>query len=86
MCSSAGGANFSGQISVGDDVMFGPIVHITHGYHRFDLPGKSIRDSGPGEKIEVKVEDDVWVGAGATLMRGVTVGEGFIVRPVSRPR
>ena len=74
-----GGANFSGKVTVGDDVMFAQNVHITDGYHRFDVVGKTIRDSGPGEKVRVHVESDAWVGAGSTLMKAVTVGEGSVV-------
>lgn|GEM_PF-264620 len=72
------GANFSGKVTVGDDVMFANGVHITDGYHRWDVVGKTIRDSGPGKKVRVHVESDVWIGANVTLMKGVTVGEGAI--------
>jgi galactoside O-acetyltransferase len=27
----------------------------------------------------VRIEDDVWIGAGATILPGVTVGEGSVV-------
>lgn len=72
------GANFSGKVTVGDDVMFASGVHITDGYHRWDVVGKTIRDSGPGEKVRVHVESDAWLGANVTLMKGVTFGEGSI--------
>ena len=54
-------------------------THITDGYHRYDIPGKTIRDSGPGEKVPVTIESDAWLGSGCTIMRGVSVGEGSIV-------
>jgi len=71
-------ADFSGKVTVGDDVMFANGVHITDGYHRWNVVGKTIRDSGPGKKVRVHVESDVWIGANVTLMKGVTVGEGAI--------
>jgi len=71
-------ADFSGMVTVGDDVMFANGVHITDGYHRWDVVGKTIRDSGPGEKVRVHVESDSWLGANVTLMKGVTFGEGSI--------
>lgn len=73
------GANLSGKVTIGDDVMFAQNVHVTDGYHRFDVVGKTIRDSGPGEKVRVHVESDAWVGAGSTLMKGVRIGEGSVV-------
>jgi acetyltransferase-like isoleucine patch superfamily enzyme len=73
----------SGQVDIGDDVMLAPMVHVTDGYHRIGLVGASIRDSGPGAKVRVHIEDDVWVGARATIMRGVRVGEGSVIGAAS---
>lgn len=73
------GAYFSGMVDVGDDVMFGPMVHITDDYHRFDVVGKTIQDSGPGDKVRVVIEADVWVGARVSIMRGVRIGEGSVI-------
>lgn len=73
------GANLSGKVTIGDDVMFAQNVHVTDGYHRFDVVGKTIHASGPGEKVRVHVEADAWVGAGSTLMKGVRIGEGAVV-------
>jgi acetyltransferase-like isoleucine patch superfamily enzyme len=36
------------------------------------------REIDLGEK-QVKIEDDVWVGAGSFVLRGVTIGRGAIV-------
>lgn len=73
------GAYLFGPIRLGDDVMLGPEVHIQAGYHRFDVVGASIRDSGGDERAEVVIERDVWIGARASVMKGVTVGEGSVV-------
>lgn len=40
------GAHFFGQIEIGDDVMFGPKVHLMGGYHKIDAIGRTIRESG----------------------------------------
>lgn len=76
-------AYFSGMISIGDDVMFGPGVFITDGYHEYKIPGKIIEDQGPGEKQEVIIENDVWVGAKSAIMKGVHIHEGTIIGTMS---
>jgi maltose O-acetyltransferase len=73
------GAYFFGEIEIGDDVMFGPEVHVQAGYHRFDIPGKLIRESGGDERRKVVIGSDVWVAARAAIMKGVTVGEGSVI-------
>jgi acetyltransferase-like isoleucine patch superfamily enzyme len=47
--------------------------------HRFDVVGKAVWDSGPGENACVVVEDDVWIGIGATILAPVRIGRGAIV-------
>jgi acetyltransferase-like isoleucine patch superfamily enzyme len=77
------GVYLSGQVDIGDDVMLAPMVHVTDGYHRTGVVGAPIRDSGPEIKVRVHIEDDVWVGARATIMRGVRVGEGSVIGAAS---
>ncbi len=72
-------AYFNGPIVVGDDVMFGPDVHVRAGSHQFDLVGKTIRESGNVGWAPVVIGDDVWVGGHASILRGVTIGEGAVV-------
>ncbi|WP_232834604.1 acyltransferase [Rhodoferax ferrireducens] len=61
------------QITIGDHCALGPRVRVlsaTHNYHRLDLPD---------EAASVTIGHHVWVGAGATILPGVTIGDGAVV-------
>lgn len=73
------GAYFYGPIKVGNDVMFGPYVHVQAGYHRVDLIGATIRESGGAPLAPIVIEDDVWIAARVTVMKGVTIGQGSVI-------
>lgn len=77
--SIAAGAYFYGPIKVGNDVMFGPYVHVQAGYHRVDLIGATIRESGGAALAPIVIEDDVWIAARVTVMKGVTIGRGSVI-------
>jgi maltose O-acetyltransferase len=68
-------------IYIGNYVMFGPIVTIRGGNHRFDMIGKYMYNVKETEKLpendqDVVIEDDVWVGCNVTILKGVTIGHG----------
>lgn len=70
-----------GTISIGDHVMFGPGVNIHGGNHDIALghtPMKS-RSKCMGDDKEVCIGNDVWVGANAIILAGVTVGNGAVI-------
>lgn len=72
------------HINIGNKVLFGPHVTIRGGNHRFNLPGKYIKDITDSEKFptddeDVIIEDDVWIGTNVTILKGVHVGRGAIV-------
>lgn len=47
--------------------------------HRFDIPGTTIWDAPRGDRFRVVVQDDVWIGHGAIILSGVTVGRGSVI-------
>ena len=62
--------------------MFGPGVTVIGGGHNTGVVGefmKTVRVKTGSEDLGVVIEDDVWVGARAIILRGVTVGRGAIV-------
>ncbi len=70
------------RIIVGKKVMFGPNSTILTGDHVFDVVGKYMYDCNlkrTGDDLDVVIEDDVWVGANVTILKGVTIGKGAIV-------
>ena len=59
-------------------------VNIITGNHRVDIKGRYMMDIKDCEKREeddqdVVIEDDVWVGTGAIILKGVTIGRGSVV-------
>ena len=70
------------KIYIGNYVMFGPNVTIRGGNHRIDIVGEymyNVRDKLPENDADVHIKDDVWVGCNATILKGVTIGEGAVV-------
>ncbi len=59
--------------------MIGPELLITGADHRFDEPGVAVIFSGRPDPRDVVIEDDVWIGARVTLIKGVRVGRGAVI-------
>lgn len=79
------GASFSAAISrirIGSKVMFGPGVIIRGGNHNTLVVGAymaDVHEKLPGDDEDVVIENDVWVGAGAIILKGVRISRGSIV-------
>lgn len=72
------------KIIIGDNVMFAPNVTLITGSHRTDIVGKYMISVTNEEKLpeddqDIIFEGDNWVCVNATILRGVTVGEGAII-------
>ena len=67
-----------GGITIGDYVLIGPNVVITSSQHRYDIKGVPMLFQGH-EKKPIVIGSDVWIGANAVLLPGVTIGEGTII-------
>lgn len=74
-------AHFSGQrIIIGNKVMLGPNVYILGGDHQYSAPGEYMFDlKDPGEFAPIIIDDDVWIGANVTILKGVRIGTGSII-------
>jgi acetyltransferase-like isoleucine patch superfamily enzyme len=69
-------------ITIGNKVMFGPCVLIMGGDHNTSEVGRymiDVKRKRPSDDLPVVIEDDVWIGAGAIILKGVTIGRGSIV-------
>jgi maltose O-acetyltransferase len=69
--------NGFGGLVIGDRTIFGPYTMIHTANHETDL-GSPIQDQGWTTR-EVRVGPDCWIGMGASILPGVTTGEGAII-------
>lgn len=67
-----------GGIYIGNDVYTGPMVQIVAVNHVYQDATRPIREQGITAR-GIVIEDDVWIGAGATVVDGVTIGQGSII-------
>jgi acetyltransferase-like isoleucine patch superfamily enzyme len=65
------------RVSIGDYVLIAPGCHITDANHGI-APGVRIREQRR-TTAPVTIHDDVWIGAGAKVLSGVTIGCGAVV-------
>ncbi len=67
------------DLKVGKDVMMGPDVIIIGENHEFASRELPIRLQGYKHYPPVRIEDDVWIGARAVILPGITIGKGAII-------
>jgi len=70
------------EIRIGNKVMFGPNVTIVGGGHNITVPGRfmtDVHEKTGNEDLGVIIDDDVWVGNSAIILRGVRVGRGSVI-------
>lgn len=60
------------EVFLGDNVMFGPNVQIYTAYHPLSA---SERIKGPELAAPIRIGDNVWVGGGAMICKGVAIGK-----------
>lgn len=69
-------------IIMGNKIMFGPNVTIMGGDHNNAVIGTymyDVKEKLPENDLPVYIEDDVWIGTGATILKGVRIGKGSII-------
>jgi maltose O-acetyltransferase len=72
-------AKLSGEITIGNHVMMGPEVMIYTYGHKYDDLDVPMVMQGNTEVQPVVIHDDVWIGARAIILPGVTIGKGSII-------
>jgi acetyltransferase-like isoleucine patch superfamily enzyme len=68
----------SGGVTIGNDVLFGPGVIVWSSGHEYKNPEGPVLGQGL-TFAPVHIKDGAWLGAGAIILPGVTVGEGAVV-------
>src|SRR5579872_7320562 len=74
-------------LSIGGEIRIGNHCRIAGGVHMFDSPGHPLeaedRKAGLPARLDqvrpIVLQDNVWIGAGATVFPGVTIGENSVV-------
>ena len=66
------------RVDIRDRVMFGPNVHLYCPFHPLD-PVERNGLNGPEVTKPIKIGNDVWVGGGAIILPGVTIGDGCTI-------
>lgn len=64
------------HVYIGDHVMIGPNVTISAAGHPID---PDLRRETMQFNFPVRIEQNVWIGAGAILLPGVTIGENSVI-------
>lgn len=67
-----------GPLSIGNDVMFAQNVVLSGLNHSFENVNIS-PSKQPVTKAPIVIEDEVWIGANATITAGVTIGKHSVV-------
>lgn len=67
-----------GPVKIGNHVNLAQGITVTALNHNFDDTNKRIDEQGVSTKA-VTIEDDVWIGANAVILPGVTIGNHCVV-------
>jgi acetyltransferase-like isoleucine patch superfamily enzyme len=67
----------SERINIGADCLIAPFVYIVDSDH--GIARDTNINQQPNVTAPIRIDDDVWIGAGATILKGVTVGRGAVI-------
>lgn len=67
-----------GGVRIGDNVLIAAHAVVVSSNHKHDNVEVPIREQGLSAK-GIVIENDVWIGAGAKILDGVTIGQGSII-------
>jgi len=72
--------HFLSDIEIGNKVLIASYCSFLNSDdHNYKTIGKTIWDSGRGDKYKIIINDDVWIGQGAIILSPARVGRGSIV-------
>jgi acetyltransferase-like isoleucine patch superfamily enzyme len=66
-------------VEIGEAVIIAAGCHVSAGGYDVDQTGRALLDAGVISKGPIRIGNDVWVGTGAIILDGVTVGDHAVV-------
>lgn len=73
------GCRVAPGVTIGRYTMLAGGVAVVGDDHVWDVPGVPVQFAGRPPQTRTHISDDVWIGDGALIMRGVSIGRGAIV-------
>ncbi len=67
------------RVEIGSDTVIGPGFYLIAGDHEFATPGIPFRGAPRGQNEPISIGRNVWIGARATVLKGVTIGDSAII-------
>ena len=68
-----------GDITIGDDVVMGPDVVMMATSHEFKDLNTPINMQGAKPEEPIVIGNDCWIGENASIISGITIGDGGII-------
>lgn len=70
--------NGLGGLKIGNNVYMGPQIFMWTNNHNYNTP-TSLPFDGTSTNCPITIDDNVWIGARASIIPGVTIGEGAVI-------
>ncbi len=67
------------RVDIGSDTVIGPGFYLIAGDHEFAIPGSPYHGAPKGRNEPIRIGRNVWIGARATVLKGVTIGDSAII-------
>ena len=67
----------SAGVEIGDDCLIAPFVYIVDSDHQIARDQKINQQAN--DAAPIRIGSDVWIGTGAKILKGVTVGDGAVI-------
>ncbi|NDW18233.1 acyltransferase [Dysgonomonas sp. 216] len=70
--------NIGSEFKIGDNCLIAPLCIFSDAYHPFEYRDKLI-NSSTCLYTSIEVGNDVWIGSGCVILRGVKIGDGAVI-------
>lgn len=67
-----------GGLRIGNNVRIAHNCSLITGQHRYDVPNKTIYESGY-KFSKISLGNDIWIGTGAVILPGAEIGDGVVI-------